>query len=475
MKRSGKITCVVVALLIFAFAAFSFFGLKTYYGDREDIYVKGAGDIRWGIDIQGGVEAIFTPDVTEAEFAAITADDMADAETIINTRLVNENITDSEVYTDNDNKQIIVRFPWQSEETDYDPAAAVAELGETAMVIFRQGSEATGTVLLQGAEDVASADAGYVDNTDYTGYVVSLSLTDVGRTKFATATQENLNGTISIWLDDTLLSAPTVNAVITDGEAIITGMPSVEEATDLAEKINAGSLPFALKIDDTIRVINPTMGERALQVMLTAGIIAFVLICLLMVVKYRLPGVVACIAILGQIAGVIACTSGFFSGVNSFTLTIPGIAGIILSIGMGVDSNVITAERIREELRLNNKTIDGAIDAGFSNAFSAILDGNITNVIVALILMGIFGPYNDVWAKVLWPFMWLYNHTIGYIPGLAIANTITGSIYSFGYTLLIGVIFNFIMGVGASRLMLKGASRFRFLRKPTMYGGVKHG
>ncbi|MBR2152124.1 MAG: hypothetical protein IJ944_02420, partial [Clostridia bacterium] len=91
------------------------------------------------------------------------------------------------------------------------------------------------------------------------------------------------------------------------------------------------------------------------------------------------------------------------------------------------------------------------------------------------ILMGIVGPYNGVWAKLLWPFMWVYNHTIGLIPGLAVANTITGSIYSFGYTLLIGVIFNFIFGVGASRLMLKGISRFKFLRKPTLYGGVKNG
>ncbi len=471
MKRSGKATFIVVALLIFVFTYLSFFGVSNYYGDIENIYIKGAGDIRWGIDIQGGVEAIFTPDVTEEEFAAITAEDMQSAETIIKTRLVNENITDSEVYTDNENKQIIVRFPWQSEETNYDPAKAVAELGETAMVTFRSGSDANGQILLQGAADVESAEAGYLEQE---GYVVSLKLTDAGKSKFATATAQHVGQTISIWMDDQMLSAPTVNEAIPNGEAIINGMEDADTATSLAEKINAGSLPFALTIDDTIRVINPTMGEKALNVMLTAGVIAFAIICLMMVAKYRVPGFVACIAILGQIAGVIACTSGFFGSVNSFTLTIPGIAGIILSIGMGVDSNVITAERIREELRNNNKTIDGAIDAGFSNAFSAIFDGNITNVIVALILMGIFGPYNSLWAKVLWPFMWAYNHTIGLIPGLAVANTITGSIYSFGYTLLIGVIFNFIFGVGASRLMLKGISRFKGFRKPTMYGGVKN-
>ncbi len=474
MKRSGKSTFIVVALLIFVFAYLAFFGVSDYYGDMRKVYVKGAGDIRWGIDIQGGVEAIFTPDVTPEEFEAITAEDMANAENIIKTRLVNENITDSEVYTDNDNKQIIVRFPWQSEETNYDPTAAVKELGETAMVTFRQGEDANGAVLLQGAADVESAEAGYVQDAKYTGYIVSLKLTKDGASKFADATAKNVGKVVSIWLDDKMLSAPKVEEAITTGEAMINGMQTAEEATDLAEKINAGSLPFALTIDDTIRVINPSMGEKSLDVMLLAGIIAFGIICLLMIVKYRVPGVVACVAILGQIAGVLAATSGFFSGVNSFTLTIPGIAGIILSIGMGVDSNVITAERIKEELTVNKKTLDGAIDAGFDNAFSAIFDGNVTNVIVAIILMGIFGPYNAVWAKVLWPFMWLYNHTIGFIPGLAVANTITGSIYSFGYTLLIGVIFNFIFGVGASRLMLKGVSRFKALRKPALYGGVKH-
>ena len=472
MKRSGKLTFIVVALLIFSFAYLAFFGISDYYGDTERITVKGAKDIRWGIDIRGGVEAIFTPDVTEAELANITEEDMANAEAVINTRLVNKNITDSEVYTDNETKQIIVRFPWQSEETNYDPAAAVKELGETAMVSFYAGTERTGTPLLQGAADVESAEAGF---TNEEGYVVQLNLTDAGKSKFAAATKANMNGQISIWLDDVMLTAPTVRNVITDGKAIISGDMTQEYVEELSEKINAGSLPFALTIDDTIRVINPTMGEKSLDVMLLAGLIAFGLICLMMIVKYRVPGVVACIAILGQIAGVIACTSGFFSGVESFTLTIPGIAGIILSIGMGVDSNVITAERIKEELRVNKKTLDGAIDTGFSNAFSAILDGNVTNVIVALILMGIFGPYNSIWSKILWIFMWLYNNTIGLIPGLAIANTITGSIYSFGYTLLIGVIFNFIFGVYASRLMLKGISRFKALRNPVWYGGVKRG
>ncbi len=479
-KRSGKITFFVVAALIFVFTYLSFFGIGNYFGDVKKVYIKGASDIRWGIDIQGGVEAIFTPAVSGSELANITDEDMASAETIINTRLVNLNITDSEVYTDNENHQIIVRFPWQSEETDYDPAAAVEELGETAMISFYEGQENNAEALiLQGSEDVESAEPGYDSENGY--YVVQLKMTKAGTGKFASATQKLAGSStpISIYMDETLVSAPTVQNAITNGEAVITNIESFEDAESIAEKINAGSLPFALKIDDTIRVINPTLGEKSLDVMLLAGIIAFALVCIMMIAVYRLPGAIACIALLGQVAGLIACTSGFFGAEwlwtwESFTLTVPGIAGVILSIGMGVDANVITAERIKEELRDNKKTLDGAIDAGFDSGFSAIFDGNVTVIIVSAILMGIFGPYSGMWSKLIYPFMWLYNHSIGYIPGLAIANSITGSIYSFGFTLLIGVIFNFIMGVTASKLMLKGISRFKCFRNPVFYGGVKN-
>ncbi len=471
MKRSGRVTFIIVALFIVAFAFVSFFGISNYYGDTKNVYLKGASDIRWGIDIQGGVEAIFTPDVSSDEVSNITAENMASAETIITNRLINKNITNYEVYTDNENHQIIVRFPWQSDDDDYDPQTAVKELGETALVTFREGQQnPEGEIILQGSADVASADALYsVEEGNY----VSLKLTDEGRVKFAEATERLKGSYISIYMDDNCISAPRVQQAISDGNAIINGMENADAAKDLSDKINAGSLPFALVIDDTIRVINPTLGEASLDVMLLAGIIAFAAIVIIIILKYRLCGFVASIALLGQIAGMLACTSGFFNGVNSFTLTIPGIAGIILSIGMGVDANVLTSEYIREELRVNKKTIDGAIDAGYAHAFSAIFDGNITNIIIAIILMGVFGPSDGLWAKIFYPFMWLYNHSIGLIPGLSVANTITGSIYSFGYTLLIGVIFNFVMGVTASRLMLKGVSRFSFLRKPTLYGGEK--
>lgn len=455
-KRTGKPVFFVVFILILALAYTAFFGVSNYYGDTKQVYVKGAEDIRWGIDINGGVEAVFSPDKKDVD---ISTEDMDAAKAIIETRLVNQNITDYEVFADNKNHQIIVRFPWSAGESDFDATAAVQELGETAMLSFCEG-ETKDKVILSGS-DVKSAFAA-THPEDPSQFVVSLELSDSGKSKFASATGRLVNQTISIWMDDVMLSAPTVNERIDDGKAIITGMENVDAAKDLANKIQAGALPFALTVDDSkLQVISPTLGRNALNVMVIAGSIAFGLICLLMILRYRLNGVVASIALLGQLAGSIACISGFFSGADSFTLTIPGIAGIILSIGVGVDCNVIAAERIRDEFE-KGKTIDGSIDSGYKNSLSAIIDGNVTIVIVSVVLMGAFGTPDSLLAKVFSPLMSLFG------------TQITGSIYSFGYTLLVGTIFNLIMGVLASKYMLKSISQFKCLRKPWLYGGKKN-
>ncbi|MBQ7726912.1 MAG: protein translocase subunit SecD [Clostridia bacterium] len=454
-KRTGKPVFFVLFILILALTYSAFFGIENYYGDTRNVYVKGAGDIRWGIDIRGGVEAVFSPD---KEDVTITEDDMDAAKAIIETRLVNKNITDYEVYTDTDNHQIIVRFPWAADESDFDAAEAVQELGETALLTFCR-EEDSSDVILSGAADIDHAQPGVDEDGNY---VVYLYFTKEGTSKFASATAELVGKKISIWMDETEISAPTVNTAITDGTAYITGMQGAEDSKELADKINAGSLPFALTVDNSkLQIISASLGSDALRVMVIAGSIAFAIVCLIMILRYRLNGFIAAIALLGQLAGTIACISGFFPNTSSFTLTVPGIAGIILSVGVGVDCNVIAAERIREEFR-KGKTIDGAIDSGYKNALSAIIDGNVTIVIVSLVLIGAFGTPDNIIAKIFSPLMSLFG------------SSITGSIYSFGYTLLVGVIFNLIMGVLASKYMLKSISQLRFLRKPWLYGGKNH-
>ncbi len=458
-RKTGKWVFFVVLALILALTYTAFFGVDNYYGDNRSLYFKGAEDIRWGIDIRGGVEAVFSPD---KEVDKITDSDMAAAKAIIETRLHGKNILDYEVYTDTDNRQIIVRFPWSSDQTDFDPKAQIEELGQTAVLTFCKGSTSD-TVLLDGSH-IKSASHAY--DATY-GHHVTLKFDSIGAAKFAQATSENIGSTISIWMDggtdkEQQVSEATVKTTINNGEAVITGDFTADQAESLANQIRSGALPFGLTVDDSkMQVISPTLGSNALSVMLIAGICAFAIICVIMILRYRLLGAIASIALLGQVAGMIAAISGYFPMFDSFTLTIPGIAGIILSIGVGVDCNVIAAERIREEFA-KGKTIDGAIAAGYKNSLSAIIDGNMTIVIVSLVLMGSFGAENNVLSTILSPIMSLFG------------TTITGSIYSFGYTLLIGTIFNLIVGLVASRLMVKSISRMKAFRKPALYGGSKN-
>ena len=458
MKRVGKPVFFVVAILMVVFLVLSLTGISTTYGDRTDVYIKGGNDIRWGIDIRGGVDVTFTP----PEDVKATETQMRAAEAVIKQRLVSLHITDSEVYTDYDKGRIIVRFPWKEGETDFDPQAAIAELGATARLTFRDGSgtdsegKPTGDIILEG-KDVAEASPYY--DSQNGGYGVSLELNDSGKEAFAEATTRlaSSKGVISIWMDDTMISAPTVQTAITDGKASITGSFTADTVQTLANQINSGALPFELEVN-SYSTIDPTLGTGARDSMVIAGAVAFVLVAIFMIALYRLPGVMAVFALMGQLALSVAAVSGFFPFLSSFTLTLPGIAGIILAIGMGVDANVITAERIKEEIH-NGKSIDGAIELGYQRAFTAILDGNMTVVIVSIILMGAFGPPASLFAKILTP--------IFFMCGPAPA----GTVYSFGYTLLIGVIGNFVFGILCSKLMLKSISRFKALRKPVLYGG----
>ncbi len=467
MKRVPKPVFFIVALLILAFSFTSVFGLFYYTGDNENTVVKGISDIRWGIDIKGGVEATFKP----ANDYDATDEQLDSAKSIIELRMISQGITDYELYADKNSDRIIVRFPWKSDEKDYNAVEAINEISSTAQLTFRPGKECesttmgsdgeyvyktpkgeTETVLMDGSM-VKSAQANVYQGDDGAAqYVVSLEFTDEGAKRFGEITTEYLNQTISIWMDDIMISYPTVNAAITDGKAQIEGNFTAEEATQLANKISAGALPFQLETVSN-GSISATLGENSLTAMAYAGIIALVVIILIMIIFYRLPGFIASIALIGQVALSIAAVSGYFTTIPSFTMTLPGIAGLILSIGMGVDCNVITAERIKEELKLG-RTLDGALDRGTKNSLSAIVDGNMTVVIVSIILMLVFGPSN--------------------ILSVIFGESTTGTIYSFGFTLLVGVISNFIMGIFLSRLMLRSVAGFKFLRKKWLFGGAKN-
>ena len=447
MNKKGKSwPLFVVAILIVVFSLTAIFGVSYQYGDTKNIYIKGASDIRFGIDIRGGVDVTFMP----AGDVDATPEQMTAAKTVIEDRLVGLGITDYESYVDSNKDRIIVRFPWKTGEADFNPQTAIDEIGTTAKMVFRKGSTADGEEILSG-DDVTSANAAYNETE---GWVVQLKFNSAGAAAFADATTEQAanNGTISIWLDDENISTATVDEAITGGEAIIKGNFDQDSASALANQINSGALPFALSAE-SYSTISPSLGAKSLEVMVLAGIIAFALVAVMMIVRYRLPGTIATISLFGQVVATLAVVSGYFTVFPGSTLTLPG---------MGVDANVITAERIKEELA-KNKTLPAAVKSGFKMGLTPIIDGNVTIVIVAAILMGAFGPTDGFWAKVFNPiFFWFGPST-------------AGTVYSFGFTLLTSVLLNFVFGVWATRVMIRGAVHCKALRNPWLYGGKKDG
>lgn len=428
------------------FAVILIIGILTWItvtGDLFGIKIPGAKDIRFGIDINGGVDATLYAITQDGKVPS--EKDLNAAKVVIERRLDNLNILDRNVTTDVESGSIILRIPWKQGETDFNPQKAISEIGATSLLTFQEVDESkvdeqgnylpTGKIVIEGNDVV---DTGvYTDPT--TGQVqVTLKLSSEGAKKFAEATGRLIGKPIAIFMDDKPVldsngrvnsHAPIVSTQITNGEAVITGQRDAKEAGELAGIIKSGALPFKLEAKST-NSISPTLGKGALAVMLRAGAIAFVLVCLFMILYYRLPGALACIALLGQVVGQILAIS--WPGI---TLTLPGMAGVILSIGMGVDANIITSERIKEELK-TGKTLKAAIDAGFDRAFSAVFDGNIT-VLISAIVLYIFG---------------------------------SGAMLSFAYSLGTGVLLNFLCGVTASRIMIKASSEAKFGKKHWLYG-----
>ena len=289
-------------------------------------------------------------------------------------------------------------------------------LGETGYVLARDLDEIreAGSVVLEGY-DVAAAEGGaFQDQT--TGskeYAVSLTLTEDGKKKFAEATEKNIGKQIAIIYDNNVVSAPNVKTAIPDGKAQIDGMGSLEEAQSLASYIRIGSLSLELE-ELRSSVVAAQLGEEAIATSVKAAAIGLAIVILFMIFVYRVPGAVASIALIFYTALMLITLNAF-----DITLTLPGIAGIILGIGMAVDANVIIYARIREEIGAGT-SVRNAIKAGFSKAFSAIFDGNITTLIAALVLM------------------WLGS----------------GTVKGFAYTLALGIVISMFTALVVSRVIM---------------------
>lgn len=355
-----KQKAILTLLVIIAAAAVCVYTLAVGLGKQH----KGsAKNIELGLDLAGGVSITY-----EIEEENPSDTDIADTIYRLQKRVEGYS-TESEVYKEGSNR-IAVEIPGVS-----DANAILEELGKPGDLSFQL---ADGTEVLTGA-NIKSAEAGQTEENGMKNYVVQLSMDEEGAKAFADATSENIGNPIYIYYNGEVVSAPTVQSAITDGECVIENMESYEAAEELATTIRIGALPLTLK-ELRSNVVGAKLGQNAIESSLKAGAIALVLIFLFMTIVYRFPGFLAGLALFGYVVLDLIAINGF-----NATMTFPGIAGVLLSIGMAVDANVVIFTRIKEEIS-SGKSVINAINAGYDKALSAILDGNITTLIAAVVL-----------------------------------------------------------------------------------------
>lgn len=352
MKSSKGKGLIGLLILLIAVGLFGFLGYDTM------------DDIKLGLDLAGGVS--ITYQAVEEEPGQ---EEMSDTIYKLQQRVQNYS-TEAEVYQEGNNR-INIDIPGVS-----DANAILEELGKPGSLIF---ADENGQVLLTG-DQVASAKAGVIDQGGGAkGYIVSLTFTEEGSKAFADATAANVGKRIAIIYDGQIYSNPVVREAISGGQCQIDGMADYEEANDLAATIRIGSLSLELE-ELRSNVVGAKLGQEAISTSLKAGAVGFGIVVVFMIAAYLIPGVAASIALALYVGLIVILLSAF-----EVTLTLPGIAGIILSVGMAVDANVIIFTRIKEELGVG-KTVHSAIKTGFNKALSAIVDGNITTLIAATVL-----------------------------------------------------------------------------------------
>ena len=347
-KRKGIIGLLITLICI---GVFGYFGYDTM------------DDIKLGLDLAGGVSITY-----QAVEEDPSSEEMSDTIYKLQQRVQNYS-TEAEVYQEGSNR-INIDIPGVS-----DANAILEELGKPGSLMF---VDEDGNTILTG-DQVASAKAGIQEKNGQKSYVVSLTFTEEGAQTFADATAKNIGKRIGIIYDGSLVSYPTVNSAITGGECYIDGMQDYDEAENLAATIRIGSLSLELE-ELRSNVVGAKLGQEAIATSLKAGAIGFGIVAVFMIAVYLVPGLASVLALCLYVALELVLLSAF-----EITLTLPGIAGIILSIGMAVDANVIIFTRIKEEIGVG-KTVKSAIKTGFSKALSAIIDGNVTTLIAALVL-----------------------------------------------------------------------------------------
>lgn len=408
MKKNKSTIMFLISIFVVGILAYSGFkGLSI--GDYR--FKPFTETINKGLDLQGGISVL-------EEIQGKTVDDKTMNTTIelINMRINKMGVSETLVVQEGNNR-IRIEIPGK-----FDSKEVLDTVAKSGVLKF-VGPD--GVTILTG-QDVKNASSLLGEGNKPT---INLELNEAGKKKFAVATKKFLGQPISIFMDEDELTSPTVNDIISDGKAIITGSKTLEEATRQAQIIKSGALPVTLKAI-SVKTVGATLGKNALPLSMKAGGIGILFILLFMLLYYRAPGIIADISLILYVVLVL----GTFSAINA-TLTLAGIAAFLLTIGMAVDANVLIFERIKEELK-TGKSIKSSVDSGFNKALSSILDSNITTIIAALVL-----------------------YSIG-----------TGAVKGFALTLMIGITISVFTALSCTKYLLKLAVQMGLLSKVSHFG-----
>lgn len=391
MKAASWILVVVLAIA----------GISYYYtaSNPETGKPRIMDHMKLGLDLKGGVHMVL--EGVDSEVGQVTPEAIQKAKAVIEQRVNKLGVSEPVVQVEGNNR-IVVQI---ADVQDTDKAREM--IGKTAVLKF---VDPNGNTVLDG-KDIEKA--GVASDQNGTGFVVTLKMKPSGKDKFYKATTDFQGKQIAIMLDDDVISAPTVEEPIPSGEAVIRGNFTAESATNLADLINGGALPLKLEVKE-VRVVTATLGTDSLAKSAKAGIIGMLGVALFMLILYRVPGLMANIALVIHTL----LTMAFLLAIGA-VFTLPGLAGILLGIGMAVDGNVIIFERIKEELRAG-KGLRSGIDAGFGRAYATVLDSQVTTAIAGVVL-------------------WYLG---------------TGSIKGFALTLVVGAVLSMFTAVTVSRWLI---------------------
>lgn len=413
-KRKSAIIFIICVVAIISLATACFKGVRIAgyeFKSLDKVITK-------GLDLQGGVSVLM-----EIQDEKIEKDDLEKTRQLLALRVNKLGVAETTVTTEGD-KRIRVDIPGA-----FDSSEIVKNLSKSGKLEFK---DSEGNIVLEG-KDVQKAIPQLDSQSNKP--VVSLELNDEGKEKFSEATGKNIGKQITIFMDDEEISSPVVQSKISDGKAIISGSASLDEAQELSGLINSGALPVSLK-SVSVETVGAQLGAESLPNALKAGMVGIILIFVFMIAYYRLPGLFASIALISYVTIVLLV----FAEVGA-TLTLAGIAGFLLTIGMAVDANVLIFERMREELS-RGVSIKSAVKLGFENASSSIIDSNVTTIIAALVL---------------------------YFMG-------TGAVKGFAVTLMIGIVVSMFTALVITKILINLSVEMGLLNRLSQFrvkGGAK--